>query len=56
MISNDSIVKKGYLEITSMLYSQMSYQVHSDPCSTDGACLKGHFSKLHKFLLSKSIM
>lgn len=27
-----------HLEITSMLHSQMSYQVHSDPCSTDGAC------------------
>jgi hypothetical protein len=32
--------KKGYLEVTFMLHCQVSYQVHSNPCSTDGTCLK----------------
>jgi hypothetical protein len=33
--------EKGYLEVTSMLHSQVSYQVHPNPCSTNGAYLKG---------------
>lgn len=40
--------KKGYLKITSMLHCQVTYQVHSNPCSTDGTYLKGQLIKFHK--------